>query len=233
MSESNSKIIRVRAAAKRNGFTTLVIGFGILGLSVLWLSIAPASLNIPGFFLSCAGLVTLLIGLFKIKEPEHSITITPTELTYLHRLGQWRIPWSSIQRFDQPRVTKGLEQKTLNFIGFKITDYEGFVSSISPRLATHLLMEQRPLLLQNPDKACTTGNCAGGDILNDTKFKLASGKMLTGVQAMLANRMRQLRESLGYDIYIAAAELDREPSEFIDLLKSCQTSRFEEASEKQ
>lgn len=224
MSGAEQKRIQVRANAKRNGLTTIVIGLALILLSVLWLSLMPKHLTLPGFFLTSAGIVALLIGWFKVREPEHSIEITPLNIVYRHRLGTWTLEWENVQRYDQPRVTRGIEQKNLELVGFKIVDYETFIHSISPRLATHILMEQRPLLLQNPDKNCATGTCAGAELLVAKEFKLKSGKVLKGVQAMFAHRMKQLRESLGYDLFIAAAELDREPAEFVSLLKTCQSS---------
>lgn len=225
MSDFKKSVINVRATSKRNGISSLVIGVCLLFASGLWLALVPRSLNIPGFFLASAGIVTMLIGWFKIREPNHSINMTPANITYRHRLGQWQLDWDDIQGFGQPNVTRGVEQKPLTVVGFKTKNYEAFISSISPRLATHILMEQRPLLLQNTEKACTSGSCGGGDIINDTKYKLPSGKVLTGVQAMLANRMAQLRDMLGFDIYIAASELDRDPHDFVVFLKNCQQTR--------
>ena len=226
MSGSEQQIIRVRATAKRNGITSLFLGSGLMAVSIIWLAVAPDYLTLPGFFLTSAAIVTLLIGWFKIREPDHSLEITPEHITYRHRLGQWKIDWKEIQRFDQPRVLRGIEHKDLEVVGIKIKDYATFINNISPRLATHILMEQRPLLLQNTDPNCATGTCASGDFIEDTKFKLDSGEMLIGVQAMLANRMRRLRDSLGYDVYVAAAELDREPAAFVTLLKECQQARL-------
>ncbi|MBO1254653.1 DUF2982 domain-containing protein [Alteromonas sp. 5E99-2] len=226
MSGSEKQVIQVRANAKRNGLTTLLIGFGVILVSALWLAYGPNALNLPGFFLCSAGIVTVLIGWFKLREPDYSIEITPQHITYHHRLGLWQVAWDDIVRFDQPTVTHGIEYKKLDVVGVKISNYEGFLKSISPRLATHLLMEQRPLLFQAPDRACTSGSCAGDDILHHTKFTLPSGKVLTGVQAMLANRMKQLRDTLGYDIFISASELDREPAAFIGLLRECHQSRM-------
>ncbi|MFC3093771.1 DUF2982 domain-containing protein [Alteromonas sediminis] len=225
MSGFDSQVIKVRANAKKNGITTLFVGVGIMLLSVVWLSLMPDYLTLPGFFLTSAAIVTLLIGWFKLREPEHSILITPEQIQYTHRLGKWQLAWSNIQRVGQPRVVHGIEHKDLEMIGLKINDYYDFISTISPRLATHLLMEQRPLLLQSMDKSCTTGMCSGNGFLEDTRFKLPSGKVLTGVQAMLANRMNQLRQGLGFDIYVSGTELDREPHQFVTLLKECQQSQ--------
>jgi hypothetical protein len=39
---------------------------------------------------------------------------------------------------------------------------------------------------------------------------------------MFANRMTKLRARLGYDIFVAASELDRPEQEFVELLRQCQ-----------
>ncbi|MDP5039775.1 MAG: DUF2982 domain-containing protein, partial [Paraglaciecola sp.] len=67
-----------------------------------------------------------------------------------------------------------------------------------------------------------TGNCYGADLLEDDYFKDAEGNTYKGIQAMLANRMQKLRMRLGFDIFIAAGELDRSEHEFVKLLKQCQ-----------
>ena len=80
------------------------------------------------------------------------------------------------------------------------------------------------LVLQSLDNNCSTGACGGSDFLEDTRYKLPSGKILNGVQAMLANRMQQLRNGLGFDVYISSTELDREPLAFVTLIRECQQS---------
>ncbi|MBT0586116.1 DUF2982 domain-containing protein [Alteromonas oceanisediminis] len=213
--------ITIRASSKRNGITTVLIGCGLLLLSFFVMTVLPAVLFLAGVFIASAGIVGLVMGWFKIREPNFSIELTPQGICYFHRNGQWQVDWDNIQRIDAPRVTRGIELKDLEMVGIRLKDVEPVVMSISPRLATNILMEQRPLLLQNPDDNCTTGTCAGSDLLEDDKYKLPSGQVLRGVQAMFANRTQRLRERLGYDLYIAAAELDRPVSEFVTLLRSC------------
>jgi hypothetical protein len=105
-------------------------------------------------------------------------------------------------------------------VGFKIKEYSSFLANISQRLMTNTLMEQRPLLMQNMEANCNTGECAGSDLIEDQKFKLPNGKLLTGVQGMFANRMNKLRDRLGYDVYINEAELDRSVDEFVALVRA-------------
>lgn len=220
----NDNRITIRAASKRNGITTTLIGVGLLLLAFLVITVLPNVLFLPGVFIASAGIVGLVMGWFKIREPNYSLEITPEGIRYIHRNGEWRVDWDNVQRIDAPRVTRGIEVKDLEMVGFRLKRMEPIVDSISPRLATNILMEQRPLLLQNPDEKCVTGNCASADLLEDDQFKLPDGRLLRGVQAMFASRMSKLRERLGYDLFIAAAELDRPVNDFVALLRNCQES---------
>lgn len=223
------RIISIRATSKRNGITTMLIGIGLIGAATLMLSFFSKYVFLVGIFIASAGIVGVLMGWFKMREPNYSMEITPDGIRYLHRRGEWFVEWDNIQRIDAPRVTRGIEMRDLEMVGLRLKDSEKVVSSISPRLATNILMEQRPLLLQNPDESCQTGACGGSDLLEEDKFKLSNGTLINGVSAMFANRMKRLREQLGFDLYIAAAELDRPVKDFVVLLKDCQQQIKQEA----
>jgi len=111
-------------------------------------------------------------------------------------------------------------------VGIKLKSYQPLLSSISPRLVTNILMEQRPLLLYgfgvDAQQNCAKGTCYGDDLLEDDRFKDSDGHIYTGIQGMLANRMQKLRQRLGFDLYIAGSELDRSEHEFVKLLQQCQ-----------
>ncbi|MCW8109763.1 DUF2982 domain-containing protein [Alteromonas ponticola] len=225
MSLNEQDVINIKANSKRNGLVTILLGGGGLGLSVLWLSFMPDALFLAGIFLTSAAIVTLLIGWFKLREPEFSLAITRAEVRYFHRLGKWQLNWDNVQRVDCPRIRRGIEHQELEAVGFKLKDYAPFLRDISPRLATHILMEQRPLLMQQDDDNCQTGMCYGNEMFDDKPVMLANGEQLTGVKAMLANRMSQLRARLGFDVYISTADLDRSAAEFVTFLKQCQQAR--------
>jgi hypothetical protein len=123
-----------------------------------------------------------------------------------------------------PRITKGIEQVDLEMIGFKLRDADIFLDEISPRLITYLLMEQRPLTMQNRAHNAATGRSYGADMIEDEKFLRTSGETIKGVSAMFGHRMGKLRNQLGYDIFISTNEIDREATKFIALLKDCQDS---------
>lgn len=218
--QASDKIIRIRAASKGNGLTTLLFGVIALIIGFSLLGIVPQQLILVAIAFIALGIIALVIGFFKIKEPEHSVILTEQGINYQHRHGTWVIGWENLQRVDAPRVTRGIEQVDLSMVGFKIKEYPPFLAKISQRLMTNTLMEQRPLLMQNSEANCNTGQCAGSDLIEDQKFKLPDGKLLTGVQGMFANRMNKLRDRLGYDVYINEAELDRPVDEFVTLVRA-------------
>ncbi|MDP5030074.1 DUF2982 domain-containing protein [Paraglaciecola sp.] len=217
------ELIEIRRAAKRNVFTTTIIGvFGLLVASqlLIWL---PKSAYLIGILLTSFSIVTLLVAFFKFREPLHSFVLSRKTLYFQHKSGRWQLDWNNVQRMGVPRVAKGLDYQELSMVGIKLKSYQPFLAHISPRLITHILMEQRPLLLYGQDREqCNTGNCYGADLLEDDYFKDAEGNTYKGIQAMLANRMQKLRMRLGFDIFIAAGELDRSEHEFVKLLKQCQ-----------
>ena len=225
MSGNSEASIYIKAASKSNGITSLVIGAVGLLIAALWLSFMPDWLFLAGIFITSAALVCLLVGYFKLREPDYSLEIAKDYITYQHRLGSWRIHWDNLQRADCPRVRHGLEHVPLETVGFKLKSYTDFLHTISPRLATHLLMEQRPLLMQNTDENCASGSCYEQSMFDDKQYVMEDGTIINGIKAMLAHRMVELRKRLGFDIFIASSELDRDAQDFARLIASCQQAR--------
>ena len=228
MSGNSEASIYIKAASKSNGITSLVIGAVGLVIAALWLSFMPDWLFLAGIFITSAALVCLLVGYFKLREPDYSLEIAKDYITYQHRLGSWRIHWDNLQRADCPRVRHGLEHVPLETVGFKLKSYTDFLHTISPRLATHLLMEQRPLLMQNTDENCASGSCYEQSMFDDKQYVMEDGTVINGIKAMLAHRMVELRKRLGFDIFIASSELDRDAQDFARLIASCQQARLQD-----
>lgn len=211
--------ILIKAGSKRNGFTTFLFGVSALFIAILLIALLPHSLFLVGVFALSASIVTMLIGWFKMREPPHSVELTREQLCYFHRHGQWRVDWHNIQRIDVPKISNGLQQEPLGLVGIRLKDYGPLLKGISRRLATNLLLEQRPLLLQA--NACSSSGCYSADLIEDDRFKAQNGEIFSGIAAMLGNRMTKLRARLGYDLYISVSELDRSTDEFVALLRQC------------
>tara|TARA_R110002153_G_scaffold202088_1_gene355269 strand:- start:8850 stop:9536 length:687 start_codon:yes stop_codon:yes gene_type:complete len=217
-------IIEIRSQAKRNVIASVLVGLVGLCLASITFSVLPKSLYLIGIFLTSASLVALLIAWVKYREPQFSFLLSRTAILYNHRNGQWQLDWHNIQRIDVPKVTHGIELKSLDMVAIKIKDYSVFLETVSPRLMSNILMEQRPLLFHDmpPSKDCATGSCHSDDMLEHDYFKDSKGIEYKGIQAMFANRMTKLRARLGYDVFVAGSELDRPEQEFVDLLRQCQ-----------
>jgi hypothetical protein len=217
--------IEIRRATKSNVLTTALcgmVGLFIASQMLIWL---PSTWALLGILLVSLSLVALLVAYYKYREPTHSFLLSRQTIQYQHKHGQWRIDWQNVQRIDVPRVSQGLGQQDLSMVGIKLKSYGPFLASISPRLMTNILMEQRPLLLYGfgiDDAQCATGKCYSDDLLEDDRFKDIDGTIYKGIQAMLANRMQKLRQRLGYDVFVASSELDRPEYAFVELLKQCQ-----------
>jgi len=232
-----SDVILVKAQAKSGGVTSMVIGGSGVLLGVMLLSWFPDWLRLMGIFVLSAGIAALLLGWFKLREPEYSMALTRTEIRYQHRYGQWALDWNNISRIDVPKVYRHLAHQPLTMVGIRIVDYDAFLSAISPRLMSNILTEQRPLLLQGLKQQLQEGKKNISEysdyILEDTEFTSDKGQKYTGLQAMFAHRMQRMRESMGYDLYIATAELDRSADDFVRLLRECQASVREAAVHQQ
>lgn len=215
------EIIQIRAQSKGGGLTSIVAGVLALTLGVMMLAWLPEMLRLVAIFVVSAGLVALLIGWFKLREPEHSIELSKTQIVYFHRQGQWCLDWSNIARVDVPSVYNDMQQQALAVVGIRLHDYEPLLETMSPRLMNNMMMEQRSLLLQAVKEQMREDNDFNDHLLEDDKFKSDTGKLYRGLQAMFANRMTKLRNSLGYDLFINVAELDRSTEEFVSLLRQC------------
>lgn len=214
--------IKIRASAKRNGFSTALAGIVALILSAFLMSALPQDYNLAAIFLVSASLVTIIVGWLKIREPVYSMLLTRESVTYIHRYGTWQVEWNNILRIDVPTVHKGLQSAELALVGIKLKQYDPLLDSISRRLANNMLLEQRPLLLQNkPEVMEENVSNYGANLIENDTFTSSNKIQFKGIQAMFANRMTKLRERLGYDLFISESEIDRPVREFVDLLKAC------------
>ena len=175
--------------------------------------------------LGAASGIFMLLGIGKLIEPPVSLVITQEGIQYLHRRGEWHIRWENIIRFDVPRVNRVLDLEDAPFIGFRLHNVEEVLDEISPRLASALLFEQRQLLTmalrhQAPDREDYTPYFDIPD-----SYTSPNGKVYKGLIGVFGKRMEQMRELLGYDLYVSANALDRDIYEFKAHLQRLQASR--------
>ena len=215
----------VSPQARRNAISFCSIALLILVLLVFLHLIRD---DIPigvSVVLGAASGIFMLLGIGKLIEPPVSLVITPEGIQYLHRRGEWHIRWENIIRFDVPRVNRVLDLEDAPFIGFRLHNVEDVLDNISPRLASALLFEQRQLLTmalrhQAPDREDYTPYFDIPD-----SYTSPNGKVYKGLIGVFGKRMEQMRELLGYDLYVSANALDRDIYEFKAHLQRLQASR--------
>lgn len=142
----NLEPLLIKSVNKRNGLTLTFVG--IIGLILgIGLFISGSHLFGPGIVCFAFGAISAVIGASKILEPEVTMSIDAEGLRYFHRRGEVKIDWENIQRFDQLRMTHGIDTLTLPYIGLRLKLIGPILDCISLRLAAGLLTEQRPLLI--------------------------------------------------------------------------------------
>ncbi|WP_432452786.1 MULTISPECIES: DUF2982 domain-containing protein [unclassified Agarivorans] len=170
------------------------------------------------FFLAYLG---IRVGLAKLFQPVYSVVLCYDHLQFHHRYGGWSLPWGKLQRIDIPRLHDGLNWQEMNYVGLRLTDPDYLLDTLSPRLAAHLLTEQRSALLASLRRSCA--HCQDSQVsehlIEDDYYKSASGKIYTGLTGMFANRMKKLRELTGYDLLVDQSILDREAQDFVVLVR--------------
>ncbi|MCF1459371.1 MAG: DUF2982 domain-containing protein [Shewanella sp.] len=190
----------------------------VLLLLAFWLFVGFSGLFAPGLVCFTLGAIALILGVSKLAEPEVSFELSADELLFLHRKGQLSVGWDNIQRLDVVRVTQGMEMAELPYIGVKLKQLNPVLDAISPRLATGIVSEQRPLLMTA---------AAQLDELDTLEHQLSAeftplvinGERYRGVLAMFGHRCELLNLALGYHIYLPVDSLDRAPRDFVCLLR--------------
>ncbi|RUO62540.1 DUF2982 domain-containing protein [Pseudidiomarina insulisalsae] len=217
--------LQVHPGARRDALTFCVTGV-LIFTATMFLYLAEYELPEAAWaLLYIAAAALFFLGIAKLMEPPVSLIITPEEIRYDHRRGQWHFDWDNLLRFDIPRARRGMDFEELPYLGFRLNNIEPVLDTISPRLAVYLVSEQRHLLSAALRRE-------SGEINDYTPYydipnyyKAPSGKVYHGVQAMFAVRTAQLRELLGYDLYVPASALDRPLDEFCQWLRDVKEHR--------
>jgi len=217
-------LFSVKPRAKHNGIT-LSLGGLLLALLGLGIFLNFQSLFALGLTSFCLGVLAMVLGWAKLGEPEESLIGDEQGLTFKHRRGQLYVRWDNIQRIDIPRVSQGLESLDLPFVGLRLHAINPVLDVISPRLATGLLSEQRPLMMT---AVANDESLQSLEAYLGTEFTplVVNGERYRGVLAMFGHRCELLAKHLGYHLYIPADALDRDPMELARLLRQTRQAQL-------
>jgi len=213
----------IRPIAKRNGVTiTIVAGLFIFSSVIALLTTSTNSDYYLYFPLLAAmlilGICLLIIGVVKINDVYYRFSLTNEGIHYFTSRGGFTVLWQDIQRIDIPRINDGLDLKELPYIGIRLNQREHLINSASLPTLSHMLLEQRALIILTDSNSTLYGN-ADNMLYPDIKIT----HKYHGLQAMFINRMQYLHNTLGYDIYFPNDDLDRSPAEFVQLLREFKT----------
>ncbi|MGF1700791.1 DUF2982 domain-containing protein [Photobacterium makurazakiensis] len=213
------KTLYIRPTHIPNGQYLCLLGLiGILLtaiLSFLLPNIAPAAITI----LLISTLILTLIGYMSYQDEALSFTLTFMHIQFHSPYGGWTTRWTNIEQIAQATIEQDGWHQPIPWVGIKLKDYEGFIEDICPRVASKLLIEQRPLLVMAHKRSGNTNEQLEDILFDDSHVTLSSGKTFKGLQAMLANRMRYNRAYLGYDFFISEDTLDRPAADFAGLVR--------------
>ena len=146
--------------------------------------------------------VICLLGIFagwaKLAEPEFLLQFDDSGVRYFHRLGSWHLPWECFMFSGVPE----LNQQSMAYIAFKLTDYDALLQSLPRRLAVKLMTEQRALYLEAVRQGCAQGQCAS-ELLAEKDYFDTKTQRYTGIAAAFSWRMQRLSAATGFDLFVA------------------------------
>ncbi|GLX78434.1 hypothetical protein tinsulaeT_17740 [Thalassotalea insulae] len=213
--------IRIAAKAKRNAwFITLCSVLALLVVllvSQFYWQQAKFSLML----LLLLSLSFIFLGILKLLEPKNSFILSPEHITFYHRKGRWQIPWDNIRTIHPITNTYGITQEQLCYIGLTLHSFEQLKDHISPRLANHLIHEQKPLVTYCVARELMPIESA---IISFDGYKCQNGDEIKGPLAGFFHQCRALHQALGADIFINDSYIDRDVDAFAQLLKQCKSA---------
>lgn len=166
-----------------------------------------------------SGILLVCIGLLKYYEPIYSLSLTQNKLTYFHRYGHWSINWLDISLVTQPSFSYGLERRYIPYLGIKLRDLTGVVQTVSPRLASRQIHEQRDILAL----ACQQDLISIDEAtLNLSAYQLANNDEVSGPRAAWLHQMKALHRAYGCDLYIPITSFGQLPEHMVSLFKQYQ-----------
>lgn len=195
-----------------------------IGRLIIWLAMSIACLLVllspkpQQVLLSLLGVASLLLwGYYLAKKSTVSFTLTATHLQQHLFHGGWVLKWSNISKIGLCTYDNDGWQQPLPWVGIKIKNYPPYLESICPRIITDVLLNQRVILYLGA-KQCGKEKVFEDYVLDGEVYR-GPAREYTGLQAMLANRMKHQREFHDYDIFIAVADLDRTGEDFVGLAR--------------
>jgi hypothetical protein len=212
--------IRITAQAKHHGYTLALLGFLSLVLILTFIIPYWQQAKLVIILLILVALVISFVGVMKVIEPQSSFILVPQYIRYQHKYGHWQLNWYDIANISEVSESVGIERIDLPYVGIRLHDINSLINNISPRLASRLLHEHRPLIIFCLQHRLLTFE---ESIINFTPFSI-NNKKITGPTAAFLHQAIMLKKALGFELYLPVSAFDRDSDSFVNLLKNCQRS---------
>lgn len=197
---------------------TVCIGFVIFSALIAYYLLPTLETRLFGVFLVAFATLCSWM-LYQRQTNQVSFTLTFMHLQYHGAKGGWVLQWRNIQSIGQVQLNQQGWYENTSWWGIKLKDYEPFIATTSPKMAVKMLLEDKGLLISAYQHQEHNTKELDELLFDDNEFIGKTGKTYTGMQAMLANRMRANREYFDFDILISDANLDRPVDEFVGLTR--------------
>lgn len=202
-----------KRAQQNHIFAGVIVIITLCTLVLLFFQIQGNALATCAAMLLVAGTGGYLALVF--QKQTLSFTLCPTHIQYHCAKGGWSLAWRNIESIAVPSIELDEWHKPLPWVGIRLRSYEPMLESISFRVASQILIQQRALLLTGYRYHNNKAQKLEDMLFDDKPYIAESGIIYRGLLAMLANRMSYTRELLGFDVFIEDNLLDRSPEEFV------------------
>lgn len=194
--------VQIQANTSRGGAKLLLSSAAAMLVLIL---IASALEQISWWYalLFVACVLGIFAGWAKLAEPKYFLQLDDDGVRFFHRLGSWHLPWQSFLYSGVPQ----LNEQSMAFIAFKLTDYDALLKDIPRRLAVKLMTEQRPLYIEAVRLGCAQGQCAT-ELLSEKDYFDTATQRYHGVAAAFGWRMQRLAAATGFDVFVPVSLSD-------------------------
>ncbi|MBE0366270.1 DUF2982 domain-containing protein [Pseudoalteromonas aurantia] len=209
---------KLRAQANQHSIEFMLVGAVCLCIIMAFVILRDSVISVVETALVSIAIFSILLGFLKSQQPYYSIVLGTQSVVYIHKFGRWKIAFDNVHSSGVPKAGEAPELLELNAVGIKLVSIDPFLLALKPRLAGKLLIEQRHIFLQAVKMHCKNGNCPSEWLIESDEYSSDSGQVYTGLIAMFANRMHNLKTLTGYDLLLPANVLDRDIWRFSYLL---------------
>ncbi len=210
--------IEIRPTANNHGLFLIVVGSALFLITLFIAQWYWHSFRLVFIALFLIFTVIIFTGILKRSQPTFSISLTKNYFIFIHKFGRWQLSWHEIAYIAPVTSISGIDSQELPYVGIKLKDEAILERLITHRLANRLIHEQRPLLIWALNHELLT---LDQSLINFSPYQGVNG-VIKGPRAGFLHQAKALKHAFGFKLFIHKSALDRELTEFCQLVKQCQ-----------